>query len=83
MQLMSELIQTETEHFMKEIRVKHKCPNMDPYTARAVTAQRWWWGGVNAITLILHYLLERLKYDPNNLSLTMCWKVINVFLFSR
>lgn len=56
---------------------------MDPYTARAVTAQRWWWGGVNAITLILHYLLERLKYDPNNLSLTMCWKVINVFLFSR
>lgn len=66
MQLMSELLQTETEQLMKEIRVKHKCPNMDPHTACA-----------------LHYLLEKLKSDPNNLSLTMCWKVINVFLFSR
>lgn len=54
---------------------------MDPYTACAVIAQRW--GGINAITQILQYLFEKLKYDPINLSLSLCWKVINVFLFSR
>lgn len=56
---------------------------MDPYTACAVIAQRWGEREINAITLILQYLFEKLKYDPINLSLTMCWKVINVFLFSR